>query len=142
MKKILAFLTLFCCLNMTGCSNSEEGVYVFKSMKITIAGVTKTYTCTTSEKSSNEIIKNACNSIGDGKLRVKLEEGKYYYYAVDKDGNALEGVEVYSTDYKIENGELLLKEEDEFMINGTYEDDTIVLTRGLMEGASLVFEKK
>lgn len=145
MKKLFGLLALLGCFTFSGCFKSEpeeEGIYVFESLNIPVDGTVNAYACTEAEKETATIVANSCESFNNGKIRAKVKDGKMSSYAVDKEGNPLEGYEIVEVEYKIEDGELLLMEEDKWMIHGTYKDGVITLTRGLMEGAAIVMRKK
>ena len=129
-----------------GCNKDKvEGVYVFDSVEILEESVTKSYTCSASDKASSEIVANSCASIGDGKVEWKIDEDVAYFYAIDNNGNELGGDTRIAFEYKIEDNVFKVKPKNSTEDSenyGTLKNGKLTITGGLQDGAALVFEKE
>jgi len=139
MKKLLSLLAFVGVLGVAGCSCSKEGVYKFDSMTITEGEETTTYTCT-EEEMEDMSIGFACSMFTS--MQIKLDDDKMIMIPLDEDGKAMED-ESEEAKYKIEDGKLMVKEEDseEYVEFGTYKKGKLTLTSVFGEGVEVVFKK-
>lgn len=131
--------------SVAGCNKDKvEGIYEFDSIAVTSDGETKYYSCSGSEGSGSAFVSQACESVKAGAPRWELDDGKAHYYAVDKNGNTVDGdFDSATVDYKIEDGVFKVREDadGDFVTFGTYEDGKILVNIGYPDGISIVFKK-
>ena len=136
MKKLLSLIALVGVLGVTGCAKSEEGVYKFDSIAMTIGDETNTYTCSTEDMTANPFLEEMCPYMTS--MQFELKDEKAIMSQLDEDGNVVEGMSE-EFDYKIEDGKFMVKDGEEFEEAGTYSKGKITMSYG--DGISAIFKK-
>lgn len=115
MKKIVSMLGLICLV--AGCSCNRD-IYKFDSVKIG----DETYTCSKKDK-EDTTVKAICDNFEGMSIELKDEDTLIVNFPeiniVDKE-----------EEYKIENGYLMMKDEEEWHPLAQYKDDSLVIESG------------
>lgn len=133
MKKLLSLLAMVGVVGVAGCSKtSPEGVYKFESLVVTEGEEEKTYTCGEGEE-RDAITDMMCEYVAT--LELELKDDKATQKMAGEDEMTV------TSDYKIEDGKLFMKETDdeEFEEVAKYEDGKIIME--MDAGVKVIFTK-